>query len=120
MPSGTQPTLGEPTRTAAATSLAQDVPPVTEPPFYFPFRQAGKLLIPLASRLSPNALTSIWILLEISAAALLLVGFRYTPAVLILVSIVIDCLDGDVARVTKRTSRIGSLLENFGHWLATP
>lgn len=65
-------------------------------------------------RISPNTITVASLLLAIAAAALFALGQwpAYLAGALILqVSLVVDCVDGDVARATVRTSPFGAWLD---------
>jgi phosphatidylglycerophosphate synthase len=103
-------------------SLWSEVAATREPPTY----RLGRLVAVVlrerlaASRLSPNALTFAWTVCLIGASGALAVGeYQYglLAAALILLSYVLDCLDGEAARARGRTSKIGSQLEQMAHWV---
>jgi phosphatidylglycerophosphate synthase len=63
---------------------------------------------------SPNTITILSMLLAIAAAALFALGqwpAYVAGALLLQVSLVVDCVDGDVARATGRTSPLGAWLD---------
>lgn len=65
-------------------------------------------------RISPNAITIASLLLALAAAGLFALG-QWWPylvgALLLQASLVVDCVDGDVARATGRTSPLGAWLD---------
>src|SRR5688500_48951 len=70
--------------------------------------------------ISPNAVTIIWALCLLAAAAAFAVGEYVTlllAALLILLSYVLDCVDGELARVKNMPSKIGGHLEQMVHWV---
>ncbi len=86
--------------------------------FYSTFvvRRLSKPLTRLALRLgwSPNAITLISFAVGIGAAAAFALGDRWAlvaGAVLLQLSLVIDCVDGEVARATRRFSALGAWLD---------
>jgi phosphatidylglycerophosphate synthase len=94
---------------------------VIEPNFFsnwgdlwFP-RLANRLLIPASkiTALTPTHVTVISLGLYSTAAGLIVVGGAWSilAAVLLPVSYVLDCLDGQLARYTGRTSPIGDYLD---------
>jgi phosphatidylglycerophosphate synthase len=106
----------------------------TQPPQIFERNSgehwAGRLYIrrvsPYATRLflrlglSPDAVTWLFVLTGVAAAALLCVD-GLLPAVgaflLIQLQITLDCSDGEVARWQQRTSPRGIYLDRIGHYL---
>lgn len=82
-------------------------------------RKVAALLTPLfiKARWSPNAVTALSLLIGFAAAACFAQG-RYVTgivgALLFQVAAVIDCCDGDVARVTFEESRFGEQLDILG------
>lgn len=86
--------------------------------FYSTFvvRRASKPLTRLALRLgwTPNAVTVLSFAIGLAAAASFAVGSRWAlvlGAVLLQVSLVVDCVDGEVARATRRFSALGAWLD---------
>jgi hypothetical protein len=86
--------------------------------FYSTFvvRKLSKPLTGLAIRwrLSPNAITVISFVIGLLAAASFAAGNRWfvaLGAVLLQLSLVIDCVDGEVARATRRFSTLGAWLD---------
>ena len=86
--------------------------------FYSTFvvRRLSKPLTRLALRLgmSPNAVTLISFGVGLAAAASFAVGTRWAlvlGAVLLQLSLIIDCVDGEVARATRRFSALGAWLD---------
>ncbi|HEX7188879.1 MAG TPA: DUF5941 domain-containing protein [Actinomycetes bacterium] len=79
-------------------------------------RPLARSLTPLALRagLTPNTVTLISALLGLAAAACFATGDRLAlvaGAVLLQLSLVVDCVDGDVARYTRRFSAQGAWLD---------
>ena len=79
----------------------------------------SRWLTPMAKRspLSPNAITVIALLLNLAAAAMLLLGARHTALFLIAVAFVVvagfaDALDGLVARLQRKESPFGDFLDH--------
>lgn len=64
-------------------------------------------------RLPPNAITILSHLLLITGVYLEYKGITYALNVALLVHFILDCCDGDVARVTKTFSHNGQRLEEF-------
>lgn len=86
--------------------------------FYSTFvvRKASKPLTRLALRLgwSPNAITLLSFAIGIAAAASFAVGSRgalVLGALLLQLSLIVDCVDGEVARATRRFSALGAWLD---------
>lgn len=86
--------------------------------FYSTFvvRRLSKPLTRVALRLgwTPNAITLISFGVGIAAAAAFAVGDRWAlvlGAVLLQLSLIIDCVDGEVARATRRFSALGAWLD---------
>jgi hypothetical protein len=86
--------------------------------FYSTFvvRKASKPLTRLALRLgwSPNAITLLSFAIGIAAAASFAVGDRWAlvlGALLLQLSLIVDCVDGEVARATRRFSALGAWLD---------
>lgn len=66
---------------------------------------------------SPNAVTAASLALGVLAAALVATGSRgwwVVAAVLVQASLVIDCVDGEIARFTRRFSALGAWLDAVG------
>ncbi|WP_181010438.1 CDP-alcohol phosphatidyltransferase family protein [Streptomyces sp. SM14] len=73
------------------------------------------------SRISPNQLTYLMVLTGVLAgAALLIPGIAgaLLAALLIQLYLLLDCVDGEVARWRKQTSVTGVYLDRVGHYLA--
>lgn len=82
-------------------------------------RPISRRITPIAVRLglAPNAITVISLLAGAGAVATALTGTRWgylATAVLMLVSLVLDCVDGEVARWTHRYSKGGAWLDAVG------
>ncbi|MGH9396992.1 MAG: CDP-alcohol phosphatidyltransferase family protein [Terriglobia bacterium] len=68
--------------------------------------------------IAPNQITILWIVLGIAGVLALAspsYGVRIAGAVLLEVSYLFDFVDGEVARLTNRTSQLGYLLDLAGH-----
>lgn len=86
--------------------------------FYSTFvvRRLSKPLTRVALRLgmSPNSVTLISFAIGLGAAASFAVGTRWAlvlGAVLLQLSLIVDCVDGEVARATRRFSALGAWLD---------
>ncbi|PHX61459.1 MAG: hypothetical protein CK552_00635 [Actinobacteria bacterium] len=86
--------------------------------FYSTFvvRKLSKPITRLAIRLglSPNLITVISLLVGLGAAACFALGYRWPVvigAVLLQLSLIIDCVDGEVARATRKFSALGAWLD---------
>ncbi len=82
----------------------------------FVIRRLSKPVTRLALRLglSPNSITLASFAIGLAAAASFAVGHRWAlvlGAVLLQASIVVDCVDGEVARATRRFSALGAWLD---------
>ena len=82
-------------------------------------RPVSRRVTPIAVRLglAPNLVTVISLAAGAAAVATALTGTRWgylATAVLMLVSLVLDCVDGEVARWTHRYSRAGAWLDAVG------
>lgn len=82
----------------------------------FVIRRLSKPVTRLALRMgwSPNAITLASFAIGLAAAAAFAVGYRWAlvlGAVLLQASIVVDCVDGEVARATRRFSTLGAWLD---------
>lgn len=91
---------------------------VDEPPVYKIFRKISIYLSYLFVKLnlSPNLISTIWLFILLTAAYLFSINENIIGGLLLLLHFVIDCCDGEVARVTKRTSNSGSMYEQLIHW----
>ncbi|WGQ10947.1 CDP-alcohol phosphatidyltransferase family protein [Pedobacter gandavensis] len=67
-------------------------------------------------KLSPNLLSTTWLLLLIGASISFSFNYNRLGGVLILMHFIIDCCDGEVARVTKKMSKAGNDYERIIHW----
>ncbi|MET9296551.1 CDP-alcohol phosphatidyltransferase family protein [Streptomyces sp. NPDC003077] len=73
------------------------------------------------TRITPNQLTYLMVVAGIAAGAVLLVpGLTgaILGAVLIQVYLLLDCVDGEIARWRKQTSITGVYLDRIGHYLS--
>ncbi|GAA3235240.1 CDP-alcohol phosphatidyltransferase family protein [Actinocorallia longicatena] len=72
--------------------------------------------------LSPNQLTYLMILSGIGAGVAFSVGDGLVSAIvgalLVQLYLVLDCVDGEVARITGKTSIIGVYLDRIGHYMS--
>jgi aspartate aminotransferase-like enzyme/phosphatidylglycerophosphate synthase len=89
------------------------------PPLYTPFYFVSSRIVHLFDRglITPNRITVVWIGTMIASATALALNMRFIAILLLLVSVLLDCLDGDLARRRFASSTAGSLLERMGHWL---
>lgn len=89
------------------------------PPLYTPFKLISFWLVPRLreSRLSSNAITVTWGMLLAAASVSIATEHEILAGLLVLVSILLDCIDGDLARCRNRPSVSGTLLEQLAHWI---
>ncbi len=64
------------------------------------------------SRITPNTLTFMNLALSIAAACVIATGQFVIGGILVLVSGLFDLLDGALARITKRTTKFGAILDS--------
>jgi aspartate aminotransferase-like enzyme/phosphatidylglycerophosphate synthase len=89
--------------------------PVLYKPFYF---ASGKLAEAWGIRtLSPNVVTITWGLLQIGSGVVLANNRPLISFLIACLAVLLDCLDGDLARSQNRTSASGTLLEQAVHWV---
>ena len=67
----------------------------------------------LADHITPNAATGIDLFLGISAAVLVLLDYWLWAAVLVQAFGIFSCVDGEIARIQDRASRIGDFLDTM-------
>src|SRR5690242_16896963 len=96
-------------------SLAQNQ---LEPAIYVPAR---RLSIHISSLLvgtpvTPNQVTLGWGTCLVASSGLFFAGYQRMAAVLIAVAYVLDCVDGELARLRGSGSNVGSILEQMVHW----
>jgi phosphatidylglycerophosphate synthase len=75
----------------------------------------------VGTRISPNQLTHLMVLAGVLAGAALLIpgiGGALLGALLIQLYLLLDCVDGEVARWRKQTSITGVYLDRVGHYLS--
>jgi hypothetical protein len=75
------------------------------------------LRAPLAPRLTPNLITAISLGVGVAAGLLIFTGRPIAwvvAAVLLQLALIIDCMDGEVARFTRRYSAFGGWLDGIG------
>lgn len=89
------------------------------PPLYIPFKLISERLAArlIESRLSPNAITVVWALLLIAASVALAFEQAGLAFLAVLLSVLLDCLDGDLARGRNQASLSGTFLEQLAHWI---
>lgn len=70
--------------------------------------------------IKPVLITMLWLGCVLGASLTLFLRIdltgRLIAASLIFLHYILDCSDGEVARITKRTSKFGSILEQLVHW----
>lgn len=89
------------------------------PPLYIPFKLLSERLVPrlIESRLSPNAITVVWALLLVAASVALAFERAVLAFLMVLLAVLLDCLDGDLARGRNQSSLSGTFLEQLAHWI---
>ena len=76
----------------------------------------------IGTPITPNMVTFCQFLVIIGATAAFSMGTRssaLTGAFLVLFSHILDCVDGELARAKKLTSKMGTQLELICHWVAS-
>ncbi|WP_188930244.1 CDP-alcohol phosphatidyltransferase family protein [Puia dinghuensis] len=102
-----------------AVSFNQD-----EPPTYKFFRRFSIYFSYMFARLgvTPNYISSMWVLSMLTASIVISidtqVSHRILAAVLVIAHFIFDCADGEVSRITQRTSHAGANLEQTFHWIS--
>lgn len=77
-------------------------------------RRSLDILVPIliATRLTPNQLTLIGVVIACGAGALVALGYLFAAGALVLVGAAFDMFDGALARATKRASIKGAFLDS--------
>lgn len=99
-------------------SITQKIDRPSSPPFYTPFYFLSSVIVQnfQLKGITPNIITIGWVVLMTSAGYVLTINQPRLVLPLVLFSILLDCLDGDLARARLRASSSGSLLERTSHW----
>ena len=89
---------------------------------YYVTRPCARRLVPVAVKvgISPNQVTAGSLIILIAGMAALSFGgywSRVAGAVLVLLSYFLDCVDGELARATGKTSKRGEYLDGIGGYL---
>jgi phosphatidylserine synthase len=91
-------------------------PPVVEEmvDYYF-YRRLAYFLVPVFIKLgiSPNMVTTMSLIWGVAAAWLALHQSFFTAGIFAIVAIVFDCCDGQVARLTGKSSPVGRAMDGF-------
>lgn len=99
----------------------REPPPDTSPypPLYTPFKFLSMRLAVLLRNapLSSNALTIAWGLLLVGASVAIAYERALIAVPLVMMAVLFDCLDGDLARARRQPSVSGTLLEQLAHWV---
>lgn len=91
----------------------------------YPYAVASIFLSkPLArTRISPNSITLTWIALGVLGASLLACAAqsaRVLGCIALQICLLLDFVDGEVARLARTTSQFGAFLDSIGHSLINP
>ena len=76
-------------------------------------RISARLSVRLARYISPNVATGLDLIFGIAAAALVLLDQWFLGVVLIQVFGIFSCIDGEIARIQGRSSRMGDFLDTL-------
>ena len=118
----------EPSGEAPLPLARQELRRIAQPPEYSPSR-ADRLYRPLSIYLSiplarrgaaPNGITVGWIVIGLCGAGCLVSSLwivRIVGGLLLEFSYLLDFVDGEVARLTRRSSTVGTFLDLMGHGL---
>src|SRR5688500_16009836 len=82
---------------------------------YYFFRRAAHALVPglIKIRISPNQVTTLSLIAGLAGSYLVLQQ-RFLPgAFLAVIAIILDCCDGQIARLTGQTSPLGRAIDGF-------
>ena len=84
---------------------------------YFYSTEVRRLFNPISAaigrtRISPNTLTILGLLLSLGAAALVWYGYYVTAAIIFTVGSLFDMLDGAVARLAEKVTPMGAFLDS--------
>ena len=112
----------------AAQLTREELRRIAQPPEYSPSRTdrfyrafSIYLSIPLSKwGATPNGITVVWILIGLAGAACILSSIwivRVGGGLLLEFSYLLDFVDGEVARITRRSSTVGGFLDLMGHGL---
>ena len=77
------------------------------------------LFIAVILKISPNLISTISILLIFVSSYLILIKMFLLGIILLALAVILDCVDGEVARVLKKTSILGERLEALSADLVT-
>ncbi len=70
------------------------------------------------TRVSPLTVTWVGAAVALGGAALLAGGYYVAGAVVTLAAVIVDCVDGDLARATDRSSTVGAFLDSvLDRWM---
>ena len=81
--------------------------------YYVQRRVSVWLSVRLARRIGPNTATGLDVILGVAAAILVLLDYWLWGVVLIQLFGVFSCVDGEIARIQGRSSRIGDFLDTL-------
>jgi phosphatidylglycerophosphate synthase len=86
---------------------------------WFVLRPISRWITRLAWRtpVSPNQISVVALVIGVAAGPVVALGGRkasVAAAVLLVINVLLDCVDGDLARLTYRTSRLGQWLDTIG------
>ena len=81
--------------------------------YHFQRRISIRFSVQLAGYMGPNVATGLDLIFGIAAAGLVLLDHWLMGAVLIQVFGIFSCVDGEIARIQGRTSRIGDFLDTL-------
>ena len=89
--------------------------PESDGPFCYHVQRriSGWISVRLARTITPNAATGLDLILGIAAAVLVLLDYWLWCAMLIQVFGIFSCVDGEIARIQGRSSRIGDFLDTL-------
>jgi phosphatidylglycerophosphate synthase len=104
------------------SSLREQLQNVPQPPIYVPARLISIHLTAClhSLRFSPDLVTVLWILTLFLASILFSFGTTISNVIggiFIIWYYILDCVDGELARLSGTSSKIGSQLEQVGHWV---
>lgn len=72
-----------------------------------------RLSVPLAKHIGPNVATGLDLIFGVAASVLVLLDHWLLGVVLIQIFGIFSCVDGEIARIQGRTSRIGDFLDSM-------
>ena len=96
------------------TDLKHELPVIEDAGDAYAYRPAASLFVPLLARtiITPNQVTAVSLIIGLVGVILLSIpsyAWRLTGSLVLQFSIIVDCMDGQLARLKKMTSDWGDI-----------